>query len=118
MKKDSRSIYVGCCGAYCRTCRAYAEKTCKGCRMGYGTGERDITKARCAMKRCCIGIKKEEICGKCPEYSACKIIREFYAKKGYKYKRYLKSTEYIRKCGYERFAKAAKDWKEAYGKLE
>lgn len=25
---------IGCCGAYCKTCREF-EKTCKGCKLGY-----------------------------------------------------------------------------------
>lgn len=40
---------IGCCGAYCGTCRALLDKTCKGCKLGYDDGKRDIRAARCAM---------------------------------------------------------------------
>ena len=26
---------IGCCGAYCRTCSAFIEQVCKGCKVGY-----------------------------------------------------------------------------------
>ncbi|HON80546.1 MAG TPA: hypothetical protein PK544_18790 [Spirochaetota bacterium] len=35
--------------AYYDTCRALLDKTCKGCKLGYDDGKRDIRAARCAM---------------------------------------------------------------------
>ena len=35
---------IGCCGAYCGTCREY-QKTCKGCKPGYLDGSRDLSRA-------------------------------------------------------------------------
>ena len=43
----------GCCGAYCGTCREY-RNTCKGCKTGYLDGSRDLSRARCKMKKCCL----------------------------------------------------------------
>lgn len=28
------TLEIGCCGAFCKTCREYG-KTCKGCKVGY-----------------------------------------------------------------------------------
>ena len=36
---------IGCCGAYCKTCREY-QKACKGCKQGYLDGSRDLSRAR------------------------------------------------------------------------
>jgi len=32
---------IGCCGAYCKTCKAFVDKTCKGCKVGYEKGENE-----------------------------------------------------------------------------
>jgi hypothetical protein len=37
--------YIGCCGAYCKTCKPFIEGACKGCKIGFDTGERGINKA-------------------------------------------------------------------------
>jgi hypothetical protein len=66
---------IGCCGAYCGTCRALLDKTCKGCKLGYDDGERDIRAARCAMKRCCLIEKKLETCADSPEYGTARQSR-------------------------------------------
>jgi len=107
--------YIGCCGAYCKTCPALINKSCRGCKLGYDTGERDINKAKCEMKVCCVK-KNYETCGDCPEYSACEIIQGLYNKNGYKYKKYKQAIEYIRINGYVNFIKIADNWKNAYGK--
>ncbi|ADN35212.1 hypothetical protein Mpet_0438 [Methanolacinia petrolearia DSM 11571] len=109
--------YIGCCGAYCKTCRALAEGTCRGCKPGYDKGERDIRKARCRIKVCCFGEKKFETCADCPDYDACDVISVFHNKKGYKYIKYHESLEFIRKNGYDEFIEAAGKWKGAYGRL-
>jgi hypothetical protein len=74
---------IGCCGAYCRTCRAY-EAPCKGCTVGYDTGKRDVAKARCAVKRCCMS-RHHRTCADCPEYATCDVLGAFHGKAGYKY---------------------------------
>ncbi len=110
--------FIGCCGAYCGTCPALTDGTCKGCKLGYDDGTRDIRAARCAMKRCCLMEKKLETCADCPEYEDCRIIQGFFAKKGYKYRKYRESTEFIRQRGYPAFIDAARSWKRAYGSLK
>lgn len=114
----SRIILIGCCGAYCGTCPALKDGTCKGCKLGYNDGTRDIRAARCAMKRCCLIEKKLDTCAVCPEYENCRTIQGFYAKNGYKYGKYRQSMEFIRKNGYPAFIAATRSWKRAYGSLE
>ncbi len=116
-------IEIGCCGAYCRTCIEWQkdkypnERTCRGCKLGYERGERDINKTKCKMKICCFKERKFETCADCPDYSTCKIIHGFYDKRGYKYKKYKQSIEFIRKNGYDKFIKIADSWKGPHGKL-
>ena len=109
--------FIGCCGAYCKTCRANNDGSCKGCKLGYDEGKRDLNKARCKMKVCCFRNNKLVTCADCPDYLKCNIIHEFHNKKGYKYKKYKESIEFIRKNGYTKFIKLANKWKSAYGKL-
>jgi hypothetical protein len=108
---------IGCCGGYCKTCPALIEGFCKGCKLGYDDGTRDITKAKCPMKVCCIGNKGLDTCADCPEYDACATIGGFQSKNGYKYKKYRESLEFIRANGYAEFVNRSKDWKRAFGKL-
>lgn len=105
---------MGCCGAYCETCREYGAQ-CKGCQDGYREGTRDLGRARCKIKICCIS-KAYTCCAVCPSLDRCPTVQEFYGK-GYKYQRYQKTIQFIRKHGYEAFARIAADWKGAYGKL-
>lgn len=109
---------IGCCGACCGTCPALTDHACKGCKLGYEDGSRDIQAARCAMKRCCMMEKRVATCAECRDYPKCGIIRDFFAKKGYKYKKYRESLEFIRQNGYRAFITAARTWKRAYGKLK
>lgn len=109
---------IGCCGAYCKTCRPFQERTCKGCKVGYDTDSRDISRARCPMKVCCVGSKHLRTCADCLEASVCPILQGFFAKNGYKYTRYRKSLSFIRIKGYGPFLKQAKTWTGAYGCLE
>jgi len=30
--------FIGCCGAYCKTCKAFIDGSCKGCKLGYQEG--------------------------------------------------------------------------------
>lgn len=106
---------IGCCGAYCKTCRALLEKTCNGCKLGYKSGERDINKAKCKMKVCCIK-KSYYTCAECSQYPSCDVIKDFYEKNGFKYKKYKQACDYIRENGYDEFIKIADNWKNAYGK--
>lgn len=108
---------IGCCGAYCGTCRVLKENLCKGCKSGYENGKRDILKARCKMKVCCLH-KKLQSCADCEEYAICIVINEFYGKKGFKYQKYKQAIEYIRVNGYEAFLKIADTWDNVFGKFE
>lgn len=105
---------IGCCCAYCRTCRAY-ETQCKGCKIGYDVGERDISKARCKIKVCCLA-RALATCADCSEYSACEIVADLYAKSGDKYGKYHQAADYIRGNGYEAFLQVAAHWTNAYGR--
>ena len=116
MEKQAR--YIGCCGAYCKTCKPFIEGACKGCKLGYAEGKRDIGKAKCRMKVCCFGKRKLETCADCPDCAKCEILRKFYGKNGFKYKKYGQAIEFIRKNGYAKFLKSASKWKGAYGKLQ
>lgn len=106
---------VGCCGAYCGTCSVLKEKVCKGCKIGYENGERDISKAKCKIKICCMK-NNHQSCADCKECNSCSTINDFYNKNGYKYGKYKQATDYIRKHGYEAFLEIADKWKNAHGK--
>jgi len=110
-------LEVGCCGAYCGTCREYTGKKCRGCKTGYDNGVRDITKARCPMKVCCIQ-RELQSCGDCPDYATCDTIKSFHGKKGYKYTKYHQALEHIRENGYTDFLKKTSSWRNASGKLD
>lgn len=105
---------TGCCGAYCGTCRVLKENACKGCKIGYESGARDISRARCRIKVCCIG-KGYRTCADCPDLLQCEIIQDFFGKKGYKYRKYRDAIGFIRKHGYEKFLEIADTWNNAYG---
>ena len=108
---------IGCCGAYCKTCRALIDESCRGCKLGYESGERDINKSRCKIKICCFKDKQLQTCADCPDYSSCKTIQNLYAKRGYKYGKYKQSIEFIRENGYTKFISIADAWSGPYGKL-
>ncbi|MFH1150103.1 MAG: DUF3795 domain-containing protein [Actinomycetota bacterium] len=110
--------YIGCCGAYCKTCKPYIEGVCKGCKLGFDTGERDIGRARCQIKLCCFAERGLATCADCPELDTCTVLGGLYAKKGYKYGKYRQAIEFIRDHGYPEFIRLADRWKNAYGKLE
>jgi len=105
---------IGCCGAYCQTCRIH-NTHCKGCKIGYESGRRDISKARCRIKACCIG-KGFITCADCGGFDGCDVVSDFYRKTGYKYVKYRQALEYIRARGYSDFLKVAAQWTHAYGK--
>jgi len=107
-------IEIGCCGAYCGTCKAYLSP-CKGCKTGYEAGGRDIAKAKCAIKRCCMS-NGFSSCADCADAHSCDILQSFYNHKGYKYGKYRQATEYISRFGYDAFSRIAADWSNAYGR--
>lgn len=105
---------IGCCGAYCGTCRAYL-MACKGCKVGYRSGERDIGRARCRMKVCCM-TRGNATCADCAEYETCLTLEAFFGHAAYKYRKYREALEYIRDRGYAAFLDVADTWSGAYGR--
>lgn len=114
---DQSTRFIGCCGAYCGTCPALRDNACKGCRIGYDTGEREIAKARCAVKVCCVRNRGLATCADCPDYPGCGMVGAFHRKRGYKYGRYRASVEFIREHGYASFLECADRWTRPYGRL-
>lgn len=110
------TLEIGCCGAYCKTCREYG-KTCKGCKIGYADGSRLLTKARCGIKVCCIG-RGHASCADCAGYDQCPTIQTFHNHAGYKYAKYKQAIAFIRANGYAAFLARAAGWSGACGKLE
>ncbi len=109
---------IGCCGAYCKTCRALTTGSiCRGCKLGYRDGERDINRAKCKIKVCCFRDRQLETCADCDDYFNCNIIQGLYKKNGYKYGKYKQSIEFIRENGYDKFTNIADTWRGPYGKL-
>lgn len=109
---------IGCCGAHCATCRSLLDKTCRGCKLGYDSGGRDINKVRCKIKACCFRDRGFETCADCEDYADCSILNDFYSKSSYKYGKYHQSLDYIRENGYAAFKQAALKWKGPYGNLD
>jgi len=106
---------IGCCGAYCKTCKVFRSFACQGCKQGYVSGERDISKAKCAIKVCCIR-HGYPTCADCPDYAACAIIQNFHSHGGYKYGKYRQAIEYIRTNGYAAFSRIADQSENACGR--
>lgn len=82
---------------------------------GYLDGSRDLSRARCKMKKCCL-TRGHITCGDCGEYESCEIIQSFLNHPGYKYGKYKQALEYIRAHGHAAFLNAAEHWTGAYGK--
>ncbi|WP_455392197.1 DUF3795 domain-containing protein [[Eubacterium] cellulosolvens] len=123
--KDSKDIthenlikYIGCCGVYCKTCKPLSDGFCKGCRLGYDDGKRDINKARCIIKLCCMKEKDFETCAECEEFSSCDKIQTKFGKEKYNFKKSMQCLEFIKRNGYLKFIKIADKWKGPFGKLE
>lgn len=72
-------------------------------------GMRKIGRARCGIKRCCIGGKHKPTCMECDEFSSCGMLQEFYGHRR-SHQKIRGSAEFIRAHGYERFMRAAKNW--------
>jgi len=109
--------YIGCCGAYCKTCKPFIDGVCMGCKIGFDTGERDINNARCKIKLCCFKNHKLNTCADCAEFPSCSLIHDWFSKTGYKYRKYKQSIEFIIEYGYSKFIELANNWKGAYGNL-
>jgi len=62
-------------------------------------------------------LKKQNVKLRFAALNNCKIVGDWYTKKGYKYQKYKKAIEYIRKNGYPDFIKLDDKWKGAFGKL-
>jgi hypothetical protein len=116
-KRNMSREMLGCCGAYCKTCKVYAQDLCKGCKIGYGTGERDLSMAKCAMKVCCIR-RGLDSCADCEAYETCETLLAFYGHESYKYRKYKQATLFIRTHGYDAFFRLADRWNGAYGSYD
>jgi hypothetical protein len=108
---------IGCCGAYCKTCRAYTpDGICRGCKLGYADGERDINRSRCAIKLCCFRDRMLETCADCKDYPECHTVQSLHRRPGYKYGKYRQAILFIRENGYAKFLAIADAWKGPHGK--
>lgn len=109
--------YIGCCGTYCKTCKPYIEGYCKGCKLGYYTGKRDINRAKCIIKLCCIKEKKYSSCADCDKYLTCKKIKKKFGNDKYNFKKCMQCLDFIKNNGYDKFTKIADKWKGPFGKI-
>ncbi len=109
---------VGCCGANCGTCRSFIRGQCRGCRVGYDDGTRDLAATKCRVKMCCLGRGTLVTCADCGEYQTCERILSFHESKESKYKEYTRPVEYIRTHGYSEYLKNARKWKGPFGRLD
>ena len=106
---------IGCCGAVCGTCKPFATGNCRGCKIGYDDGTRDLKKAKCRIKVCCIG-KGFTTCADCGNRGICEIIGDWHGRKGYKYGKYRQAIDFIAGNGYEKFIGIAREWSNACGR--
>jgi hypothetical protein len=105
-----------CCGAYCAACKAHM-KSCKGYKTGYGSDGRHIAKAKCAIKRCCMG-RTLTSCADFNEAVSWVTLQAFYGHEGYKYGKYRQALDYIRAHGYDCFLEIADNWSSAFGRYK
>lgn len=110
------AVFVGCCGAYCKTCMTPDERSCKGCRLGYEDGKRKLLRARCQVKRCCLIEKKLPTCMECGEFESCELLQGFYGLSK-AHQKIRRAAEFIRKNGYDRFEAVAGHWTRSKGEL-
>jgi hypothetical protein len=114
----SDAEYIGCCGAYCKTCGGFVRKKCKGCKLEFDTGVRDINRITCKVKKCCFGDNKFETCADCSKLETCSHMENWYKKGHGKYRAYKKYIDYIKENGYAKFIKIANKWKSFFGESE
>ena len=112
------AAYVGCCGAYCKTCMG-PKNPCKGCRLGYEDGTRSVLRSRCKIKRCCLIEKELPTCMECEEFESCDVLQTFYnhPRARTAHQKVRRAAEFIRKHGYNRFEEVAGDWIGSKGEL-
>ncbi len=110
--------YIACCGCYCNTCKAFTSDNCRGCKLGYDNNERDIKKAKCRIKLCCLTNKILKTCADCNELDQCQIIPSKFKPGTRDYKKCIESLKYINRYGYDNFLEKAKNWKNHFGKLK
>lgn len=115
---DQAKDYVTCCGCYCKTCKPYIDGFCKGCKLGYRAGERDINKAKCKIKICCFKGKKLETCADCESVSNCEIFNNRFKVGTRDNERLQEALKYIKDHGYDKFIEKAKKWTSYAGKLD
>ena len=94
---------------------ANIKKAARAASRGILDGSRDLSRAKCRMKKCCL-TKGHITCADCEEYEYCETIQSFINHPGYKYSKYKQALEFIRAYDYVAFMKAAENWKNAYGK--
>ena len=94
---------------------ANIKKAARAASRGILDGSRDLSRAKCRMKKCCL-TKGHITCADCEKYDRCEIMQFFLNHPGYKYSKYKQALEFIRAHDYSAFMKAAENWKNAYGK--
>lgn len=114
---EKKENYVACCGCYCKTCKMFINKSCRGCKLGYDNKKRDINKAKCKIKICCYKDKNLTTCADCVNFQKCSIISNRFKVGSNDNKKCMESLEYIKNNGYDAFIKKAKKWKSYWGKL-
>jgi len=114
----TRLMLIGCCGANCGTCRSFDLGDCKGCKIGYDDGTRNLGASKCGVKRCCLAKETLATCADCEDYPSCKRMRAFHIKKESKYAGYCRPIDYIRRFGYRKYVRMAARWKGPFGPLD
>lgn len=109
--------YIACCGFYCKTCKEFTSGLCKGCKLGYDTGARDINKVKCKIKLCCYKDKNFATCADCKEFPDCTIISTRFKIGTYQNKKCLESLHFIKNYGTSNYIKISDKWKNHCGKL-
>ena len=94
---------------------ANIKKAARAASRGILDGSRDLSRAKCRMKKCCL-TKGYITCGDCEEYEHCETIQSFINHPGYKYSKYKQALEFIHAYDYVAFMKAAENCENAYGK--
>ena len=109
--------YIACCGFYCKTCKEFTGKHCRGCKTGYENKDRDLSKAKCNIKLCCYRDKEYRTCADCDIFSSCSIITKRFKPGTYSNKKCMQYLQYIKNNGYVAFIKKANNWHNHYGTL-
>ncbi len=110
--------YIACCGCYCKACKAFIDNSCKGCKLGYSTNERDINKAKCKIKICCLKEKKLTSCAECKEFNDCKTFNSKFKIGTRNNKKCIEILNFIKDKGYDEFLLRTKTWTNHTGKLK